>query len=520
MKIVLSSGHGTKIRGAAGNPVPPYLDEVDEAIRVKDAVAIALRGQGVEVTTYTDTVSTSASENLDRIVDFHNGQGAHDLDVSVHFNSTGEGMTSRPIGTEVCYLTQEALAMTVASAISDASGLINRGPKYRDGLKFLNATDAPAILLEVAFTDSSADAELYRDNFAVICNAIADAIAGEDADDGPGPRPPRPPEPPEPPPIGHPTLEEGDDGPDVARLQDTLGLPADGDFGPATASQVEAFQRAVGLTPDGVVGPLTWDAVDELAARLASGSNGLPHGLGAPIVALAKASPLQSYDWPGRGESPPGYIPGMCLCYALAVTRLLYGGPGNSVAQVLAQQAGDPDDDAVAWYQSELWKQLHIDTDSDGVESMRGLFVIMIGLGMRESSGRYCEGRDMSASNVESDTAEAGLFQTSWNIESASPEMGKLMDHYWADPVGFLEMFADGIYPTASNLDVYGSGEGAAYQFLAKFCPAFAVFTSGVGLRKRKDHWGPIKRKEVTLSAAARDLLQAVEDLIAEQHTS
>ena len=32
MKVAISSGHGLKVRGARGSPVPPQVDEVDEAI--------------------------------------------------------------------------------------------------------------------------------------------------------------------------------------------------------------------------------------------------------------------------------------------------------------------------------------------------------------------------------------------------------------------------------------------------------------------------------------------------------
>jgi hypothetical protein len=91
-----------------------------------------------------------------------------------------------------------------------------------------------------------------------------------------------------------------------------------------------------------------------------------------------------------------------------------------------------------------------------------------------------------------------------------------LLEHYWDDPVGFLEVFASGIYPTASNLETVGSGNGAAYQWLAKFCPAFAVFVAAIGLRKRRQHWGPVNRKEVTLTAKARDLLIQIEAAVAE----
>jgi hypothetical protein len=54
----------------------------------------------------------------------------------------------------------------------------------------------------------------------------------------------------------------------------------------------------------------------------------------------------------------------------------------------------------------------------------------MMGLGMRESSGQHCEGRDMSADNVSSDTAEAGLFQMSWNASGCSTVMQTVLDQY------------------------------------------------------------------------------------------
>ena len=47
---------------------------------------------------------------------------------------------------------------------------------------------------------------------------------------------------------------------------------------------------------------------------------------------------------------------------------------------------------------------------------LRRLFVLLMGLGMRESSGQYCEGRDRSAHNTSADTAEAGLFQVSFDL--------------------------------------------------------------------------------------------------------
>ncbi len=66
-----------------------------------------------------------------------------------------------------------------------------------------------------------------------------------------------------------PTLHEGSSGAVVKSLQQVLTNgasgqwnttpgPADGDFGPVTASSVKAFQTWGGVTADGVVGDQTW----------------------------------------------------------------------------------------------------------------------------------------------------------------------------------------------------------------------------------------------------------------------
>ena len=48
-------------------------------------------------------------------------------------------------------------------------------------------------------------------------------------------------------------------------MQQALGLPVDGIYGPKTVSALKAFQSAHGLKSDGVVGSLTWK---ELSPRL------------------------------------------------------------------------------------------------------------------------------------------------------------------------------------------------------------------------------------------------------------
>lgn len=172
MKIVISSGHGLLVRGAKG-----ILDEVNEARRVVDDVAFELVTAGVEVATFHDDLSDDQTENLNRIVNFHNGQ-SRDLDVSVHFNAYEN--TTKPMGTECLYVTQDKLAKQVADAIAKASGLTNRGAKKRTDLFFLNKTSKPSVLIEVCFVDSQPDVDLYQSHFSSICVAIASALSGID----------------------------------------------------------------------------------------------------------------------------------------------------------------------------------------------------------------------------------------------------------------------------------------------------------------------------------------------------
>jgi N-acetylmuramoyl-L-alanine amidase len=154
---------------------------------VVNDVAFELQNAGVGVQIFHDDVSTTQNENLNRICNFHNDQ-SRDLDVSVHFNCYQK--TAKPMGTEVLFVTQETLARDVARQIANASGLINRGAKLRNDLFFLNNTHKPAILVEVCFVDSEADAGIYGIKFGAICAAIASAVSGIDIEHGSPPLPP------------------------------------------------------------------------------------------------------------------------------------------------------------------------------------------------------------------------------------------------------------------------------------------------------------------------------------------
>jgi hypothetical protein len=202
----------------------------------------------------------------------------------------------------------------------------------------------------------------------------------------------------------------------------------------------------------------------------------------------------------------------MACSFALAVDQ--YNNDMPSAVAMAQADRNNADTDVLTWYRQEMQAK-GWDNSKAGLDTLRHLFVLMIGLGMRESSGVYWEGRDTTASNVEADTAEAGLFQTSWNIATADPSIPPLLTGYWGDPNGFWEEFKEGCgWPGASDIGSFGTGDGARYQFLAKHSPAFAAMVTAIGLRKRRQHWGPVSRKELELKEEADILLQDVQALV------
>jgi peptidoglycan hydrolase-like protein with peptidoglycan-binding domain len=311
-------------------------------------------------------------------------------------------------------------------------------------------------------------------------------------------RRPPPPVTVEPQPEAMPMLMIDSNGDAVRYLQTLLGggLEVDGEFGPDTEAAVIAYQSIHSLEVDGIVGPETW-------ASLMSGPQPPPPDpnefLLTPdeigdIMQLAADSAIARYSWKDRGKAPLGYTKGMAVMYAQCWRKL----QGNdSAVLAMTQPIGASGKDALAYYTISA-------TGRDAV--LRKLFVMLYGLGMRESSGNYTEGRDMSASNVTADTAEAGLFQQSWNSSAADTEMKKLLPAYQDNKQPcYSNIFKEGV--ELKSTTSYGTGPGREYQDLAKSCPAFATEMCGVGLRVLYNHWGPVVRQEVEMRAEADALL-------------
>ena len=217
-----------------------------------------------------------------------------------------------------------------------------------------------------------------------------------------------------------------------------------------------------------------------------------------------------------RKVAPPGYVKGMAVMFAVAQRKLAQGDP--AALEMAKPVSGDTNRDALAHYAS-AFATLGMRNDRGGVETLRHLFVLMFGLGLRESSGRYCEGydREPNRNRLTSETAEAGLFQMSWDARAISPFIKPLCDEYSRTGGGYKAIFAEGVTPKSKDLETVGSGDGATFQQMMKEMPGLAVETAAVGLRKNggaTGHWGPIRRQEAKLFPEADDLLQQVQSLM------
>ena len=229
------------------------------------------------------------------------------------------------------------------------------------------------------------------------------------------------------------------------------------------------------------------------------------------LCAIAAASDLARYDWHNRGVAPPGYIKGMAVVFGAVYAKWRAG--DQIAAAMAAASSGTNSMDALAWYDGRF-SAVGMSNAVPGADTLRHLFVLLIGLGMRESSGRYCEGRDRSADNITSDTAEAGLFQMSWNSRTASPLIPQLFADYSRNSEGFLSIFQEGVNCTHRDLANYGDGDGAAFQELCKTCPAFAAEAAAIGLRVLRSHWGPINNRAAELRPEADALLREVQAIV------
>lgn len=169
MHIAIAGGHSAIARGASG-----YLDEYDCDRAFVAQLIPAFDAQGWYVTDCSNEESDVSAE-LREECRIANASGA-DLFIAVHFNA-GCGT-----GTEVWhypYSSAETYAQDVSRELASALGLPNRGAKSTTGLYVLNHTEMPAILIEVCFVDTEADADAWwAASWDDLCAAVVRGLGG------------------------------------------------------------------------------------------------------------------------------------------------------------------------------------------------------------------------------------------------------------------------------------------------------------------------------------------------------
>jgi hypothetical protein len=205
-----------------------------------------------------------------------------------------------------------------------------------------------------------------------------------------------------------------------------------------------------------------------------------------------------NYSWKNRGKAPLSYMNGMSLMYAKQVCNK---GTGFIKTHKVSGKntLNRPYEDGLAYY---------------GIAGNQlNTYTFLIGLGMRESSGKYCVGRDRSQNFTKSDNAEAGLFQMAYVARVFNKELAPLYEKYKSGELSCeLNTFnQSSIKCTTYDASIFGSGEGAKWQRLMKTCPAASAQWAAILIRSQLRHFGPIKRREVEFKTQCRDMLREVE---------
>jgi hypothetical protein len=154
-------------------------------------------------------------------------------------------------------------------------------------------------------------------------------------------------------------------------------------------------------------------------------------------------------------------------------------------------------------------------------------YALLIGLGMMESSGKYCEGRDVSQCFVKAENAEAGLFQTSYGAHTAilayltkQYEDNKrrcLKDEFGGSTITCKIQKSHNPNCPSVTSDVAGNGPGTDWQKMTKACPALAAEYAAVVLRKNggsRGEFNPIRKHQAELLPECDTMLEKIQGFI------
>lgn len=229
---------------------------------------------------------------------------------------------------------------------------------------------------------------------------------------------------------------------------------------------------------------------------------------------FATKSDCAKFSFESQGKPKASYMLGVSLSAAR-----MFCHQNADYAQAASAPVGSSTVDALALYADRI-KEAGLKTDT-ARQRQQVLWSLIVGSGGRESSWRWCVGKDPGASNTESSTCEAGLYQTSYNSryerdgKTISKVRMNLIAQYKADKSGcFADEYKKGVTCSQDNLKNWGSGEGLAFQALSKDCPGFATDYHAVMIRQRRSHYGPINTKKAQLTRQCADHFAIIQQMV------
>jgi len=233
------------------------------------------------------------------------------------------------------------------------------------------------------------------------------------------------------------------------------------------------------------------------------------------ITDIAAKSSCAAYYWKDRGVMPKAFFRGVALTFAKSHCE-----PFRPDVLIVAKAAtGNVKRDVLTHYSSKF-HTLGMKNDQAGSTPLRHVYAILLGLGARESTGRYCCGKDAAADNESADSAEAGAFQNSYDVRGADPVLPKIFERFRKSDVGCnLAVWKEGVTCSASNAKNWGDPASAGFEFQKrqKECPALATEFAAVVLRTAggsTGHYGPIRTGAAELRADCDEMLFKIQTLI------
>lgn len=284
----------------------------------------------------------------------------------------------------------------------------------------------------------------------------------------------------------------------------------DGIFGDGTKIAIKNFQQTNGLSGTGIVDDTT---LSKLGLEVKTGLDNDPE---IAVTDIVDREGITTMDWENRGKAAWGYYYGMALMFASLYFRLKNG---DSLVKEMAKVLNsDRDRDALKRF-DEVFAENKMYNNKGEEDRLRHLFVLMFGLGVMESNGKHCAGKDATMNFDHGDDTEAGLFQTSYNVRSVAKEkLSRVFEMYRKSKAkGFLQYFKKGFtYYETKN---YGTGDAEEFQKLSKECPAFSVEFTAIALRNVSNHWAPVKHindteRQLQIKTECNELLKQIQKYV------